>query len=70
MLVEIFEAEMGHPVRCIAVQYSQHDIPTEAMMRKNNPLFDTVMPQMSDVMKSRIQCGSHRTAIFLLDPET
>lgn len=72
MLVEIFEHvdEQSQVHRCIAVQYSQFDSQMEGMMRRNYPLFDTVMPGMSDVMKARIQCGSHRTAILILESKS
>lgn len=53
-------------MRVIAVQYHSWDKPMEAAMRKSNPLFDTPMPGMSDMMLQRMADGSHRTAIFEL----
>jgi len=70
MLVEVISVNTGltgrGQMRVIAVQYHAWDKEMEAKMRRAEPLFDTPMPGMSEMMRQRISDGTHRTAIFEL----
>lgn len=64
-IIEALDVQVddGKYVKYLAIQYRSDDHLTEQAMRSMNALFDTLMPQMSALMKSQVQKYGYRTAV-------